>query len=396
MKILQVHNRCRSVAPSGENRVVEQEGEALAEVGHEVVRFGRDSDEIEQWSAAKKAALPATVVWSRSAHRDLTAVLREQRPDIVHVHNTFPLLSSAVLYACRNAAVPVVATIHNYKLACVSGDFFRNGAVCHDCAHGLPVRGLLRGCYRESRVATAPVAVAISAHRPAWRSLVSAYMFISAAQRDLLSGLHLPPDRIFVRHNLIPRRDLPSMPREPAVMYAGRLDEAKGLRLLMAAWDRYRGMSPSPGLRLVIAGAGPLEDEVAAWAAARPSVEMAGLVPPRRCADLMARARAVIVPSTWEESFGLVVVEAMAVGCPPIAAGHGSFVELISPGSDGVLFRPGDPGSLAKVIADVETDPGRYETYGKQARETYERRFNPEHSLKNLLEIYSFALAHPA
>lgn len=396
MKILQVHNRCRSAAPSGENRVVEQEGEALTEAGHEVLRFGRDSDEIEHWSAAKKASLPATVIWSRQAHRDLTAALREHQPDIVHVHNTFPLLSSAVLYACRNAAVPVVATIHNYKLACASGDFFRNGAVCHDCAHGLPGPALRHGCYRDSRVATAPVAVAIAAHRPAWKSLVSAYMFISAAQRDLLVGLRLPADRVFVRHNLIPRRNVPPMAREPAVICAGRLDEAKGLRLLMAAWDRYRGMSQGPGLRLVIAGAGPLEHEVAAWASTRPSVEMAGLVPAARCLELMSQARAVLVPSTWEESFGLVVVEAMAVGSPPIAAEHGSFVELIEPGVDGALFRPGDPAALALVIADVEAHPGRYETYGNQARETYERRFNPEHSLKRLLEIYSFAIAHPA
>jgi len=396
MRILQVHNRCRSIAPSGENRVVAHEAEALAGAGHEVARFERDSDEIERWPAVKKAALPATVVWSRQAHRDLTAALREHRPGVVHVHNTFPLLSAAVLYACRKAAVPVVATIHNYKLACASGDFYRDGAVCHDCAHGLPVPALARGCYRGSRAATAPVAVAIGAHRPAWRSLVSAYVFISAAQRDLLAGLRLPADRVFVRHNLIPRRDMPAVPREPAVLYAGRLDEAKGLHLLMAAWDRYRGMSPGSELRLVIAGAGPLEDEVAGWASSRPSVELAGLVPAARCAELMARSRAVLVPSTWEETFGLVVVEAMAMATPPIAAGHGSFPELISPGVDGALFRPGDPAALAAAIADVAAHPGTYEAYGHQARETYERRFNPEHSLKSLLEIYSFAATHPA
>ena len=125
MRILLVHNRYRSGAPSGENRVVDQEGEALAALGHEVMRFGRSSDEIEQWSVAKKASLPARIVWSRETYRDLKAVLREQRPEVVHVHNTFPLLSAAVLYACRDARVPVVATIHNYRLACANGMFFR-------------------------------------------------------------------------------------------------------------------------------------------------------------------------------------------------------------------------------------------------------------------------------
>ena len=149
MRILLVHNRYRSGAPSGENRVVDQEDDALSALGHEVMRFGRSSDEIERWSMAKKASLPARTVWSRETHRDLKAVLREHRPEVVHVHNTFPLLSDAVLYACRDARVPVVATMHNYRLVCSNGMFFRGGTVCHDCTKGLPVRAVVHGCYRE-------------------------------------------------------------------------------------------------------------------------------------------------------------------------------------------------------------------------------------------------------
>ena len=156
MRILLVHNRYRSGAPSGENRVVDQEGEALEALGHEVVRFGRSSDEIAEWPVVKKASLPTRAIWSRETRRDLTTVLREHRPEVVHVHNTFPLLSAAVLYACRDERVPVVATLHNYRLACANGLFFRSGAVCHDCVHGLPVRAVLHGCYRESPAATAP------------------------------------------------------------------------------------------------------------------------------------------------------------------------------------------------------------------------------------------------
>jgi glycosyltransferase involved in cell wall biosynthesis len=395
VRVLLAHNRYRSAAPSGENRVVDTEQAALAGSGHEVALFGRSSDEIEHWSRAKKATLPARVVWSRETRRELAAAIVGFAPDVVHVHNTFPLLSSAVLYACRDAAVPVVATIHNYKLACASGDFFRQGAVCHDCAQGLPVLGALRGCYRGSRVATAPVALAMSAHRPAWRSLVSAYIFISAAQRDLLAGLSLPPDRVFVRHNLVPQREARQAPREPVVVYAGRLDEAKGARLLMAGWDSYRAGAGDPGLRLVIAGSGPLEQEVAAWAATRPSVELVGQVGGDRCSDLLARARGVLLPSAWEETFGLVVVEAMAVGTPPIASGHGSFTELISSEVDGVLFAPGDPAALGRVINDLEASPGQFEKYGAQARMTYERRFDPQRSMAHLLEIYRYAMEHP-
>lgn len=396
MRILLVHNSYRSGAPSGENRVVDREGEALEALGHEVVRFGRSSDEIGQWPLAKKALLPARTVWSQETYRELKAVLRGRRPDVVHIHNTFPLLSAAVLYACRDARVPVVATVHNYKLACANGAFYRDGKVCHDCAGGLPVAAVRHGCYRESRAATAPVALAMGVHRHAWKSLVSAYIFISAAQRDLLQGSGLAPDRVFVKYNLIPSRGRPQAERTPTVLYAGRLDEAKGARLLMAGWDRYLGRPGEPGLSLVIVGGGPLEDEVAAWASTRPSVELTGTVSSDQVAGYMARVRAVLLPSTWEETFGLVAVEAMAAGVPPVAAAHGSFPELITPGVDGALFSPGDPDALALAIADVESNPGRYEDYGDQARKTYEERFDPGRIMAELLEIYRFAIAHPA
>jgi glycosyltransferase involved in cell wall biosynthesis len=395
MRILLVHNRYRSGAPSGENRVVDQEGAALAALGHEVMPFGRSSDEIQQWSLAKKASLPARSIWSRETYRDLKAVLHEHRPEVVHVHNTFPLLSDAVLYACRDARVPVVATMHNYRLVCSNGMFFRDGTVCHDCTQGLSARAVVHGCYRGSHAATVPVALARGLHRQAWRSLVSAYVFISASQRDLHQGLGLTPDRVFVRYNLIPRQYRLRVARTPTVVYAGRLHEAKGVRLLMAGWDRYRQNSGEPGLNLVIVGGGPLEDEMAAWASARPSVEMTGTVSGDRCAELISGARAILLPSVWEETFGLVAVEAMAAGVAPIAAGHGSFTELITPGVDGVLFAPGDPAALAFAIADVEKNPEQYEVYGDQARKTYEERFDPERSVADLLEIYRFAITHP-
>ncbi len=178
---------------------------------------------------------------------------------MVHLHNTFPLLSPSVLYACRDAGVPVVATLHNYKLACASGDFFRNGTVCHDCAGHLPGRAVLHGCYRGSRAATAPVALSIAAHRGAWRSMVSAYVFISAAQRDLLSGLGLPPRPGLRPAQLIPQRDGPDRPRRPG----GGLRRAAGRGQGAAAADGRLGPATWPGraaarLRLVIVGTGPL------------------------------------------------------------------------------------------------------------------------------------------
>jgi glycosyltransferase involved in cell wall biosynthesis len=393
-----VHNRYRSSAPSGENRVVDRERAGLVDLGHEVVRFERDSDVIEGWSLARKAALPGLAVWSPGTFRELRGVLAERRPDVVHVHNTFPLLSPAVLYACRDAGVPVVLTLHNYRLECAGGNFLRGGRVCHDCVTGSSVQAVVHGCYKGSRLASAAVVTANGVHRPAWRSMVSAYVFISASQRDLLAGLDLDAGRVFVRHNLIPARAVAVVPREDVVLYAGRLDATKGVRLLMAGWDSYlQGPGAGGGrLRLVIAGAGVLEAEVAAWAAERPSVELAGHMDEAGCAALMARARAVLLPSTWEEPFGLVAVEAMAAGAPPIAAGHGAFTELITHGVDGVLFAPGDARALGAAVADVEADPDRYLAYGAQARETYAKNFDPDRNIEQLVEIYRYAIANPA
>lgn len=401
MKILIVHNRYRSAAPSGENRVVDQESTALRSLGHDVEHFERHSDEITEFSMLQKATLPAQVIWNPTVHADLRAAVERFGPDVVHVHNTFPILSPAVLHACRDERVPVVATLHNYKLMCASGDFFRDGAVCHDCAGGRLLPALRHGCYRGSTAATLPVVAAIRANRKAWQSLVSAYIFISASLQRLLAGMKLDPERVFVKPNLVPhgaavgggKRGATARKRQ--VAYVGRLDHAKGVPLLLQAWDRYRAAAGDNALRLVVAGSGPLENEVVTWAADRPSVEVAGHLSKSACAELVAQSRAVVLPSQWEETFGLVVVEAMAAGVASIAAAHGSFPELITDGVDGVLFEPSAPGDLANRIHDVDVNGDRYQEYGRRARMTYEQRYDPGRNLDHLLDIYRFAMSRP-
>jgi glycosyltransferase involved in cell wall biosynthesis len=394
MKILLVHNRYRSTAPSGENRVVDQEHSALAALGHEVETFEGHSDEIEDWPAWKKATLPARVVWNPASKRDLGETLRRFRPDVVHVHNTFPVLSPAVIYACRDAGVPVVITLHNYKLLCASGDFYRDGAVCHDCAGGNPAPAVLHRCYRGSALATATTVLNTRGHRRTWRGLVSAYIFISESQRRLLAGMDFDPDRSFVRYNYVPYDGPVGGPRQRQVTYVGRLDAAKGAPLLMKGWDAYRAIAGDDALRLVVAGSGPLQDEVSAWAAERPSVELLGMMSKQEVSELIGRSRAVILPSEWEETFGLVVVESMAVGVPLLAAGHGSFPELITDGVDGALFDPGRPDALAKLLLDVDTAPDKYDEFGRNARATYESKHDTRRNIEQLLDIYRFAIGH--
>lgn len=395
MKVLIAHSRYRSAAPSGENLVVDQESAALADAGHEVALFERHSDRIGSWSLVARAAVPLRITRSRPVRRELTQLLRRERPDVLHVHNTFPLLSPSVLVAARNAGVPVVATIHNYKLLCASGDFFRQGRVCHACSDGSLLPGVRHGCYRGSRVATLPVTAGLAVNRELWRSAVSAYVFISGAQRDLMDALRLPPDRVFVKHNFVHEPPSgPSRQRRHGVTYVGRLDEAKGTPVLMAAWERFRRRRPDTTLTLTVAGRGPLEDEVADWARRDRLVDYRGLVARDEARALVAEGLAALVPSAWEETFGLVAVEAMAAAVAPVAPATGSFPELIDNDVDGRLFDGGADG-LADALTHVDRDPAHFLELGARAIETYRTRFHPKPNLDRLLEIYEYAVTHP-
>lgn len=400
MRVLVVHSRYRSEAPSGENRVVDRETSALAEAGHEVATFERSSDDIAHWSLPHRAALPALSVANPGIHHALARHLAEWRPDVVHVHNTFPLLSPSVLRACWTARVPVVATLHNYKLLCASGDFFRDGAPCHACADGSLLPAVRHGCYRGSRAATLAVTAGTAANRRRWRSLVSAYLFLSDSQRDLMAGLDVPPDRAFVKHNFV---EAPTVPhrlgprhRRAGVAFVGRLDAAKGVPLLERAWDRFRATYPDSSLRLAIAGAGPLSEQVRTWAAGHASVDVLGHLDPAEVSDLVAGSSAVLVPSQWEETFGLVAVEAMAAGVAPLAPRRGSFPELVTDGVDGALFRPDDAEDLARLLAEVDARPATFAALGRQGRATHRERFDRSTGVAVLEEVYRFAVTHPA
>jgi glycosyltransferase involved in cell wall biosynthesis/SAM-dependent methyltransferase len=390
MRILVVHNRYRSASPSGENRVVDQESDALQAAGHEVEHFERVSDDIESFSWRQKALIPGQVVWSPSAAREIGRVLGSFRPDVVHAHNLFPMISPSVLHACRRHLVPTVVTLHNYRQICPSGDLFRQEAICHDCVGRAPIPAVRHGCYRDSPMATVPVAIADVIQKKTWQTLPSAYIFISASQRDLFASLNLPKERRFVKHNLVyPMDSEPA--REPLIVYVGRLNEAKGLPLLMEAWDRFK----TTNLRLAIAGGGPLENQVKQWADKRASVEALGILSRDECIALLARARAAVVPSQWPEPFGLVIAEAMSASVASIAPAHGSFPELIEDGVDGVLFAPGDTEALVRQFGDVENNPSRWAELGSAAQKSYMRRFLPETNVKQLESIYRFAIEHP-
>jgi glycosyltransferase involved in cell wall biosynthesis len=395
MKVLVVHNRYRSAQPSGENNVVDQEVALLRDGGHDVALFERRSDDIATRSLLGRAAVPLLVPWNPAARRELATRLRADRPDVVHVHNTFPLLSPAVLAACADADVPAVATLHNYTQVCPPGTLHRDGRTCTECVGTSPLPAIRHGCYRGSRLATVPMAVGLAANRRRWWSGVARFFCISSAQRDVLVRAGMPAERLTVKHNFVPDPGVRRTAAGEYVLYLGRLAEEKGVRLLMAAWESIAA-GGSLGVPLVLAGAGPLQDEVTRWAQGREDVRYLGLRGPAECRDLVARAAAVVAPSTWLEAFGLVVVEAMAAGVPAVAAAHGAFGELVEDGVTGLLHRPGDPESLASCLRRVVAAPARNRELGEAARRRYERDFTPSVGLDRLLAGYRAAIAGEA
>lgn len=393
MHVLVVHNRYSSAQPSGENRVVDEEVGLLRAAGHRVEVFERRSDDIAARSLLAKAAVPLLVPWNPAVRSELAGRLRAERPDVVHVHNLFPLLSPAVLAACADVGVPVVATLHNYTQVCPPGTLHRDGRPCTECVGtkaSLPA--VRHGCYRGSRLATVPLAVNLSVNRRRWWSGVERFLCISAAQRDVLVRSGMPAERLAVKHNFVPDPGIRRPGAGEHLLFLGRLAETKGVHLLMTAWDQITA-GGGVGVPLVIAGAGPLEREVTSWAAGRDDVRYVGLYDTAQCRQAVARSVAVVAPSMAMETFGLVVAEAMAAEVPAVAAGHGAFVELIDDGVTGLLHRPGDATSLASCLRRIAADPARNQEMGQAARLRYEKGFSPAVGLERLMDEYRTAIA---
>ncbi|MFF0428771.1 glycosyltransferase family 4 protein [Streptomyces sp. NPDC004520] len=393
MRVLVVHNRYSSAQPSGENRVVDEEVGLLRAAGHRVDLFERRSDDIAARSLLGKVAVPLLVPWNPAVRTELAARLRAERPDVVHVHNVFPLLSPAVVAACADADVPLVATLHNYAQVCPPGTLHRDGRPCTECVGStVSLPAVRHGCYRDSRLATVPLAVSLTVNRRRWWTGVERFFCISAAQRELLVRSGMPAERLTVKPNFVPD---PGTVREGAgehLLFLGRLSEAKGVRLLMTAWDGLAAEG-GVGVPLVLAGSGPMEQEVTAWAAGRDDVRYAGLMDPAECRRAAARSVAVVAPSLARETFGLVVAEAMAAGVPSVAAGHGGYVELVEEGVTGLLHEPGDAASLASCLRRITAGPERNQEMGRAARSRYEQGFSPAVGLARLEEEYRTAIA---
>lgn len=391
MRILLIHNSYRSAQPSGEDMVVAQELELLTAAGHEVVRHFVESDSIAGMTKIEKAKVPFRVTWSPADRRKVAQLLATHDIDVIHLHNPFPLISASILAAAKDFGVPVVMTLHNYRLFCAAGTLLREGKPCTACLPRSSVPALVHGCYRDSRAATAPLAVSIDVHRlrGSWSDGVTTFVVMSEFARSMMTRYGIPDGKITVKPHFIPRPDTladAQAPDAPFGLFLGRLSKEKGADVLVDAWK------PSMGT-LVIAGSGPLEEELRLKARAHgDSVRFVGALPRDQAMRLLSRAQYLVNPSNAFETFGLTVVEAFAHGVPVIVPDHGVFSELVESGTTGLRFTPGDSHALADAL-DVMSDPSTCRAWGETARSVYLERYTPEANLVLLEHVYRSAMS---
>jgi glycosyltransferase involved in cell wall biosynthesis len=386
MKILIVHNAYQQAG--GEDLVVECESRLLADNGHIVIEHRRHNDELHDRSRIDMAFAGGSAVWSSVSYRALRDVIAVEKPDLAHFHNTFPLISPSAYYACANANVPVVQTLHNYRILCPAGTFFRNGHVCESCMDcSLPWPGVVHRCYRGNIGATSAIAAMIGTHRllGTWKKKISLYIALSDFARKKFIEGGLPSDRIVVKPNFIHPDPGPKQGVGDYALYVGRLAEEKGLRTLLTAWSLLR--EPVP---LRIAGDGPMRAEISEQINSKRivAVELLGSVARREVSKLMHGARFLVFPSLWYEGFPLAIAEAFACGLPAVTSRLGTMAEIIADGRNGLQFVPGDAAGFASAVEWAWTHPAEMEEMGRTARGEYTARYTPDQNYKQLLELY--------
>lgn len=390
MKVLLSHNFYRSSAPSGEDLVFRNE-RSLLEAAAEAVCFIRNNDDIDESSGAKKVRLALNAAWSAQTYREIASLVRSARPDVAHFHNTFPQISPSAYAACRDNGVPVVQTLHNYRLVCPNALLMRNGVPCEDClGPGKTLFPALRHrCYRGSLLATGAQVWSLTRNRwrGSYRRLVDRYIALTDFAAGKLIHGGLPAERISIKPNFLPV--VPEIGRGAGgyALFVGRLSPEKGVATLLRAWFQLRD------LPLKIVGDGPLRCEFERFVSRHQlPVEFLGLRAADEIFALVGEALFQVVPSEWYEGFPMVVLEAYASGTPVAASRIGSLDEIVREGETGIKFMPGDAADLAEKIKGLlqgDVLPQMRRT----VRREFEEKYTAQRNISQLLEIYDHAIA---
>ncbi len=383
MRVLVLHNRYQ--VAGGEDTAVRQEVSMLRQAGLAVDLLEVTNEHIQ--GPLQRAATALNLVYSVRSRDLVTARIAALRPDLVHVHNFFPVLTPSIYDA--DSRIPFVQTLHNYRLLCANALLFRENKPCEDCVgKRIPWPAVQHACYRGSRAGSAAVALMLSVHRfrNTWSARVSRFIALTEFARTLfVNNLGIDAERIVVKPNAAP---------DPGVgdgaggyaLYVGRLSPEKGMLTLIAAAEH------GFGIPLKVAGTGPLSALVER-AAANGGLEYLGSQTPAQISRLMQGARVLLLPSLWFEGLPMVIPEAFATGLPIVASDIGALPSLVTHGRNGLLVPPGNSEALAQAVQTFALTPGLEASFRAEARLAYERKYRPEENVQRLLDIYREALS---
>lgn len=385
MKIVIVHNRYRTSAPSGEDIAVENERRMLERRGVEVFCFERCNDELNESSLLSRVAMAGNTIWSPGARKDLRAVIRRVRPDIVHVHNTFAALSPSIYGAAGSEGVAVVQTLHNFRFFCPSGLFLRDGKPCEDCVDKGLLQSVRHRCYRGSLSATTTLASMLSLHRllGTYSAHIQRYIVLTEFARSRAVRAGIAGERIVVKPNFLPDPPSPGLGEGGYVIYVGRLLEGKGTETLVRAWRHL------PEVRLKIVGDGALRERLEIIARQdRSNVEFAGRLDRSSVLDAIKAAALLVIPSECYEGFPMVIAESYACGTPVVASRVGSMEELVEEGITGRKFSPGSPRELARTVSDTLARPALLQEMRTNARTYFDTHLVEQRNCTDLIHTY--------
>lgn len=378
MRVLIVHNAYQY--KGGEDSVVEAEIELLRNQGHAVELYTRNNDEIATQSKLK---LVQQTLWSNRTHEDIVTVIAKFKPEVIHVHNTFPLISPSLYWAAAKAGIPIVQTLHNFRLICPQAMFLRESKVCEDCLGKVPWRGVVHGCYRGSQAQSLVLASMVTIHRAigTWQNKVTRYIALNDFCRSKFIAGGLPAERIVVKPNFVDFSAPPEVPRN-GFLFVGRLSAEKGVDVLV---DAVRHVS---GVDVRVAGSGPEEHLIKGVTGLKPLGALSG----DAVRVEMSQSVALILPSIWYENFPRTLVEAFGCGLPVIASRIGALAELVEDGETGLLFEPGNAKDLAIKMQWAQQNPEQMRQMGQNARKLYEAEYTADRNYDQLIAIYRDAI----
>ncbi|MCY1216195.1 D-inositol-3-phosphate glycosyltransferase [compost metagenome] len=376
-RILVVHNAYQQ--RGGEDTVVEAEINLLRSNGHEVETFFEHNDDLI--SMSKFSAVKRTF-WSSTTQQRFETIVKKFRPDILHAHNTFPLISTSVFWSAARHGIPTIQTLHNFRLHCPQAMYLRDGVICEDCLGKIPWRASMRGCYRGSRLQSSVLAGMLTFHGAigTWSDKVTRYIALNDFCRDKLIEGGLPADKIRVKPNFC---EVPHSPQQnrKGFLFVGRISHEKGITTLATA----ASLAP---FSIKVIGDGPARDSLNDV----PGLTYLGKLPADAVRQAMGEAEALIMPSTWYEGFPMVIVESFANSLPVIASRLGSMLELVEDGTTGLLFEPGNAKDLAAKVRWAIENPKRMREMGLMARAKYESYYRASINYEQLVGIYREAI----